>query len=265
MRKSHTGGAASCARVRAGGAALIAVCSALGWACSSPGVGGPSGAAGTPGSGAGGAVAGAAGAAGDSVDAGEARDAGGPEGVVCPMRSDASAFDAGDVDGGALAACEACELAHSTNIRCVPTLLTAMHLQDPNSGEDVAVGWGISTLSTDAERAAGGALLHCLEVEECATDSKNQCTGDNPVLGCFCGSAVTPVDCISGAGIHGPCLAAYAAAAAATPGGPGAGASMSDLALFVTTRAFDSSGPIGIADMVDRCGIAAPCPACSQL
>jgi hypothetical protein len=157
--------------------------------------------------------------------------------------------------------CEACERA-SRNDYCPATLLTATYTTDPETGDQVAVGWGLTTLPTQPERDAGAALLHCLNVNACSTDSKNVCAGNNPVLGCFCGAGVDPVDCIGGAGVHGVCLAEFAAAAAVTPGGPAAGSTLSVLAGFVTTKGFEPTNAVGLAVNIKRCAIATPCPLC---
>jgi hypothetical protein len=183
---------------------------------------------------------------------------------VCAV-PDGGPAGAGGWGGDPLAACEACQRAHAADVGCPPELLSATYTIDPETGDHVALGWGLATLATEAQRAAGAALLGCLNAHDCATDSQNVCPGDNPTLGCFCGTGVTAIDCIGGAGVHGVCLPEYAAAAAATPGGPPAGASLVELSLFVTTAAYDPSGPIGIADMIKRCAIDAPCPVCARL
>ena len=217
----------------------------------------------------GGAAGAAAGAPGADAAAGQ----GGTS--QCPSSLDAGVadLDAGVADGAAAdggsvaAACGACEMAHGSpdNLLCPAILLTANYTLDPDTGNQVAVGWGLDTLPTAGERAAGAALLHCLNVHRCATDGKNQCPGDNPELGCFCGAGIAPVDCLSGAGIHGPCIAEYAAAAAVTPGGPPQGSSQAALALYVAQMAGDPTGPIGLADMIASCAIADPCSICLQL
>lgn len=162
-------------------------------------------------------------------------------------------------------ACASCEGEHASNGYCPPTLLTATVTIDPDTGDQVAVGWGLDTLATEGERAAGAALLHCLDVNHCSTDAQNACPGNNPVLGCFCGPGVAPIDCIIGAGVHGVCLAAFEAAAAATPGGPPSGSSLETFAAFVTTRGFEPGNPIGLAVNIKRCAIEAPCPVCDGL
>ena len=60
-------------------------------------------------------------------------------------------------------------------------------------------------------------LLHCLDVNDCATNAANTGPGDNAALECFCGAGVAAVDCIGGLGVHGPCLREYEAAATAEP------------------------------------------------
>jgi hypothetical protein len=209
-------------------------------------------------------IAGQAGAAGGGATGGQGG-AGGPASCPADVR-DAGASD-GAVGGGAAvsAACGECETAHATNDLCPATLLTATFAQDPDTGNQLAVGWGLDTLSTPEARAAGAALLHCLNTNACSTDSKNLCAGDNPELGCFCGGGVTPEACLSGAGVHGPCVSEYEAAATVTPGGPPAGSSVAAFALFVASAAFDPTGPIGLADMIERCAVADPCPICQDL
>ena len=218
-----------------------------------------------------GASAGTAGTAGVGGSAGSFAGSGGTAGQgggapSCPAGADAGSVDRGAGGASATAqACGACETAHATNDLCPATLLTATYAQDPDTGNQVAVGWGLETLSTPEQRTAGAALLHCLNVHACATDAKNLCAGDNPELGCFCGAGVTPEACLSGAGVHGPCVPEYEAAAAVTPGGPPRGSARAALALFVSTAAFDPTGPIGLADMIERCAIADPCPVCLGL
>lgn len=225
--------------------------------CSGAGTSAPTGTAGTGG----GAGAGGGGAAGANPGtSGTTGDAGACHEEPVP------AWDGGaPTEGGAAAACEACERAHAEHDRCPPNLLTATHEEDPNSGDQVPVGWGLTTLATQAERDAGAALLRCLNQRRCATDAMNLCPGDNPSLGCFCGPDVAPIDCITGDGVHGVCLAEYEAAARATPGGPPSGASRATLSLYVSMKAYDPSGPIGLADMINRCAIAVGCAACFEL
>lgn len=217
------------------------------------------GAAGTGPAGSGGG-AGTTGAAGISGAAGST-------GCVnaAPSRPDGG-LDGGDAGPSEIAAaCEACQRAHAEHDRCPPLLLTATYTEDPSSGDHLPVGWGLSTLPTQAQRDAAAALLRCLDANLCATDEKNVCPGDNPALGCFCGAGVTVEACIGGDGVHGPCLAAYAAAAAATPGGPPAGASLAAVSLFVSMHAYDPQTPVGLANMVHRCAVAAGCDVCLGL
>ena len=227
------------------------------------GCSGPGSAGGGPGDGEGAAGA-AAGVSGADAAAGQGA-AGACSGDPAV---DASLDDGATPDGLSVsAACGACETAYGApdNPLCPATLLTATYSQDPDTGNQVAVGWGLETLGTAEQRAAGAALLHCLNVHRCSTDAKNQCAGDFPSLGCFCGAGVDPVACLSGVGLHGACLAEYEAAATVTPGGPPLGSSRGALALYVSERAGDPTGPIGLADMIERCAIADPCPICLQL
>lgn len=202
--------------------------------------------------------------------------------VIDATAVDASAIDAAvtvgtvDVNGAidaapfetapsaTVAACQACQLA-SAAPNCVPTLLTATTRPDLSTGDAIAVGWGLDTLASADARDAAAALLRCLNQNACARNSTNTAPGSNPVLGCFCGAGVTPEDCIGGAGVHGPCLDQYRAAAVVSAGGPAATASLASASLFITMAAFDPSGPIGLADTIKQCAIDAPCPVCDGL
>ncbi len=165
----------------------------------------------------------------------------------------------GGFDTDAVAACAACELASSAP-GCDPGLLSAA--TDP---EGNALGWGVDSLPTEPARAAGVALLRCVNAHTCATNADNDGPGDNAVLGCFCGAGVTVEDCISGAGVHGSCVAEYEAAATATPTGPAACSSLAAYASFIAMVSSNWRSPIGIVDNVVRCAVNAPCAVCSGL
>ncbi len=172
---------------------------------------------------------------------------------------DAGVFEAGP---GAAAACEACELGADPSVvpSCDPAFLSAVKDQT-----GVPVGWGVDTLATDAERAAGAALLHCLDVNDCAANAANTGPGDNAALGCFCGAGVAPVACIGGDGVHGPCLLEYEAAATASPGGPTACSTLAAFSSFVSTATGGYTGPIALVGNIKRCAIDARCTACDGL
>ena len=174
------------------------------------------------------------------------------------------AFGAGTLEAGreASASCEACQLAADPSVvpSCDPAFLSANKDQT-----GAPVGWGIDTLPTGAERAAGAVLLHCLDVNDCATNAANTGPGDNAALGCFCGAGVAAVDCIGGLGVHGPCLREYEAAATASPGGPAACASLAAFSAFVSTATSGDAGPIALAGNIKRCAIDARCTVCDDL
>jgi hypothetical protein len=170
-----------------------------------------------------------------------------------PAAASASGSSSGVVAGSAAAApdCQTCERA-SEQGRCDPELLTATWNTDPNGRDQPS--WGCDTLATAPQKSACAALLHCLASTHCAQ-------GDSPVAGCFCGS-VSAVPCFSGAGIDGPCLPSYRAAAVASVGGPGVTATDAELSRFVATVASNPTTPVGLADNVNECSLAAHCDAC---
>lgn len=153
--------------------------------------------------------------------------------------------------------CQACQLASAVPL-CDPPNLTATSSQDPRTGEQTGIGWGCGTLQSPGARAACTALLHCLNVQDCEKG------GRNPVMGCYCGSA-SATSCFAGQGIDGPCVAEYNAAAAASVGGPAAGATVSQLSRFIATAAADPTTAIGLADNVRKCAIDTPCEVCEAL
>jgi hypothetical protein len=150
--------------------------------------------------------------------------------------------------------CQACELA-SDQGRCAPDLLTATW----NTGGSGDQGWGCDTLSTATEKSACVALLQCLTTSHCAQDDH-----DLPVARCYCGSAST-VPCFTGDGIDGPCITSYRAAAAASRGGPSVTATDAEVSRFVAINATNPRTPIGLANNLDECAIAAHCDVCNTL
>jgi hypothetical protein len=188
--------------------------------------------------------------------------------VAAPAPADAGATSDGGDDAGAdgdaggadaSSACAACELGSSDD-SCQPPFLT--YTRD---SQGTPVGWGVDTFPTEAGRAAGEALLHCITVNQCSASPTNDGRGNNAVLGCFCGSGVKLETCLAGVGIHGPCVTEYEAAAAATPTGPPACSSIATFAGFVALVATNVKSPLGLADNVASCAFAAPCPACDTL
>jgi hypothetical protein len=159
-------------------------------------------------------------------------------------------------------ACQACELGADPSVvpSCDPAFLSALKDQT-----GAPVGWGIDTLGTDAERATGAALLHCLDVNDCAANAANTGAGDNAALGCFCGAGIASVACIGSGTVHGACLVEYEAAATATPGGPAACASLAAFSSFVATATSGSTGPIALVGNIKRCAIDARCTVCDGL
>ena len=143
--------------------------------------------------------------------------------------------------------CQSCQLAADQG-RCDPQFLSAISSDPPS--------WGCSTLSTPRERSACSELLHCLNQNECAK-------GTNPFLGCFCGSADMQ-SCLTGAGISGPCVDQYEAAAAMA-GGPAVGSSPGELVRFLATVGTNPKTPVGLADNIEECALQAHCDACNSL
>ena len=186
-------------------------------------------------------------AAPDQTDAGAVSDGG----------DEAGARDAGGAYAGA--ACAACELG-SSDVSCDPTFLSATKDAQGNPS-----GWGVDTLDTVAEREAGEALLRCILTNHCSANANNDGPGPNPVLGCFCGLGVELGACLSGAGIHGACIAEYETAAAVTPTGPPGCSSIAAVANIVAIVSPNVKSPIGLADNVAWCAIAAPCSVCAAL
>ena len=203
-------------------------------------------------------TAGAKGAGGSSGTGGGIADA------AAGACGSVNANEAGAVEAGpdALASCQACELGADPSVvpSCDPAFLSAIKDQ-----AGAPVGWGIDTLPTDAERAAGAALLHCLNANDCAANAANTGPGDNAALGCFCGPGVAAVDCIGGQGVHGVCLLEYEAAATASPGGPVACSSLAAFSAFVSTATSGYAGPIALAGNIKRCAVDAHCAACDGL
>jgi hypothetical protein len=229
-----------CFGLLAGGAVIACGSSGGAPASTSPGSGGAGNVGAEPG----------LGGAGGSAGAG---------GVVACAGATGGAGGTGGGNADALAACAACELA-STADSCEADFLTATRDATGNP-----TGWGIATLETQAERDTGAALLHCVNVNQCAANADNSGPGSNTELGCFCGAGISVGDCLSGAGIHGPCIAEYEAAAAATPTGPAACSSLAAFAGFIATVTSNWKSPIGIANNVNRCAIDTPCPVCDTL
>ena len=75
------------------------------------------------------------------------------------------------------------ELATGTD----PVLLTATSNTDPDTGDQIAVGWGPNTLPTQAERDASFALIRRIRDKGCATNSTNTGPGTFPTAGCLLG------------------------------------------------------------------------------
>jgi hypothetical protein len=155
-------------------------------------------------------------------------------------------------DRAAAVACQTCELASGAR-SCNAAYLSAT--RDANGDP---VGWGFETLSTQAQRDAGAALLRCLNANNCSK-------GNNPILGCYCSAGVAATDCLAGVGLAGVCIPQYQAAATASEGGPPAGSSAAVFAGFISTRAFDPAGPIGMADSIKQCAIDSACAICGSL
>jgi hypothetical protein len=154
-------------------------------------------------------------------------------------------------------ACQSCELSSSQGI-CSSENVTATSNAEPQTGEQTGVGWGCGTLVDSKAQAACLALLHCLNASGC------EHPGENPVTGCYCGTAPAE-DCIGGQGINGACIAEYQAAANASPGGPASGSGGGQLSQFITTASGDPTTPVGLANNTRHCAMETHCDACQTL
>ncbi len=157
----------------------------------------------------------------------------------------------------ATTACQSCELSSDQGV-CASENITATSNTDPNTGDQTGIGWGCGTLADSKARSACLALLHCLNVNGCGHP------GENPVAGCYCGTAAAEA-CIGGQGINGACIAEYQAAAVVSPGGPAAGAGTGQLSQFITTASSDPTTPVGLANNVKHCASETHCEACQTL
>jgi hypothetical protein len=163
------------------------------------------------------------------------------------VTASASALTATTAVGPGASSCQACELAAEQG-KCDPGFLSGRS-DDPPS-------WGCGTLATPVERTACAALLHCLNVADCAQ-------GGNPFLGCFCGSAGIQ-GCVAGSGVSGDCVSQYEAAAASA-GGPPLGSPVAVLARYLITMGTNPRNPVGLADNIKECANQAHCDSCDDL
>jgi hypothetical protein len=154
-------------------------------------------------------------------------------------------------------ACQSCELSSSQGV-CASENITATSNTDPQTGDQTGVGWGCGTFAEPKARSACLALLHCLNINECGHP------GENPVTGCYCGTAPAE-DCMGGQGITGACVAEYQAAAIASPGGPASGAGSGQLSQFIATASGDPTTPVGLANNIRHCATETNCDACQTL
>jgi hypothetical protein len=154
-------------------------------------------------------------------------------------------------------ACQSCELSSAQPI-CDPPNITATSSTNPATGEQTGVGWGCGTLGSGPARNACLALLRCIGASACGR------RGENPVMGCYCGTA-TPELCIGGEGVTGPCITEYQAAARVSPGAPAATATGGELSRFIATESSNPSTPVGLADNLAQCALDTECDACSAL
>jgi|GEM_PF-5327223 len=191
------------------------------------------------------------GPAADSTDAGIA------DGVVPDTRGSRADADA-DVSAG----CQTCELASQSN-NCSPLLLTATFTLDAQTGDQIAVGWGIDTLPSQSQRDAALDLFRCISDHACATNSTNTGVGGNPALGCLGGVGTDPTAIVAGT-FKGPCIVQYKAAAVADRLNA-AGDSDAHFGLAIAQAAFDPTLAVGLADTLAQCALEAPCPLCSGL
>ncbi len=147
----------------------------------------------------------------------------------------------------AKSSCQACEFAKEQG-KCDPDFLSARSESPPS--------WGCDTLLTPRERVACAALLHCLNVADCAREG-------SPFLRCFCGASPLQA-CLAGQGVTGDCMAQYADAAE-TSGGPAKGAPVADLARYLAQMGTNPRNPVGLADNIKECAVLAHCEVCNDL
>ncbi len=152
--------------------------------------------------------------------------------------------------------CETDQAAQGTNPQCLSSYLTA----DPSG-----YGFGCSTLGSDAARIACDKLVACILTQQCSKNGSGTGPGDNPPVGCFCGS-VSPTNCAAGGGADGPCVNEYAAAVLATPGAVPSGADMTAISLVITGGyGFDQTTAFGLANNITQCAIDFDCTTCRDL
>ncbi len=147
----------------------------------------------------------------------------------------------------AQSSCQACEFAREQG-KCDPDFLSARSDSPPS--------WGCGTLATPRERASCAALLHCMNVADCAREG-------SPFLRCFCGASPLQA-CVAGQGVTGDCIAQYADAAESA-GGPAKGAPMAELARYLALVGTNPRNPVGLADNIKECAVLAHCEACNGL
>ncbi|MES1207013.1 MAG: hypothetical protein ABUS79_13835, partial [Pseudomonadota bacterium] len=167
--------------------------------------------------------------------------------------------------------CELCELRSATD-HCNPINLTAAQGIDPDTGEPIAMGFGIDTLPTEEERAAARKLLRRIVDLNCATDSENKATTSKPriypQLGCLLGADVPLSNAF--AGIFAPesssAVKEYKEAAIASklkPTETGAAVTAAsgdtDFGLALSVAAVSPNNAVGLADNIFACAVEANC------
>jgi len=152
--------------------------------------------------------------------------------------------------------CKTCALG-SHHRSCAPEFITAAR---DEADKPVEGTFGCGTLSGAAAQTCE-ALLACIKKHHCSTNGAGTAPGNNPAAGCYCGK-VDPTTCLSGAGVNGPCLAEYHAAAVASVGGPSASADDAKFAGFIAPNAFEAKTAFGLADNIVACAIDARCAMC---
>jgi hypothetical protein len=267
------GGGGQGARAGAGGGAGA---SSSGGSSGTAGTGGKAGAggAGTAGSGgaagAGGTAGGGAAGAGGKAGSGGAAGGGGVAGAGGGAAGAAGAGAAGGAGGTSVSALQLAELATGFD----PNALTYTHSQDPDSGEQSPIGWGPSTLPSQAQADAARALIRRIAAllpasVRNSTNTANAVPGTpsspssnipDPLSGLLTLGA-DPTSLISGSNLApaaNTALDAFRAAAVADsavakdpndPGGLSSSAAASDATLgaYIAAESVDPSSAIGLS------------------
>ena len=258
-----TAGAAGAAGTSGGVGGAAGIGGAAGGSAGAGGAAGGGGKAGAGGVAGGGGKAGAGGAAGGAAGAGSAGTTGA-----------AGAAGAGAAGaGGGVSALQTAELASGFD----PNALTYKHSQDPDTGDQSPIGWGPSTLPSQAQAAAATALIRRIaallpDSVRNSTNTANAVPGTpsspstnipNPSNGLLT-LAADPASLISGSNLAAAAntaLDAFRAAAVAdsavakdpnNPGGLSSSAASNDATLggYIAAESVDPSSAIGLAENI---------------